>query len=143
MSESGRLVSPSWDKEAVYWGSVCLSGSPGERAMYLRPAGAGTALVGCWGRKGLQRRPASLLGFLLCPEGGGNLARPPVFSGATGRVSGSPGDLEGRARLCRRWVGSGREGDSGDIPSQPSTQSVAGQHPGTNVFLDEIYSMLS
>ena len=140
MSRSGLLFSHSWDKEAVYWGSVCLSGSSGGRAMYLCPAGAGTALVGYWGRKGLRRRPASLLGFLVCPEGGGNLAWSPVFSGATGRVSGSPGDLEGRARLCRRWIGSWREGNSVDISS---SQSVAGQHPGTDLFLDEIYSMLS
>lgn len=65
-------------------------------------------LVGCWGRKGVRRRPASPLGFLLCPEGGGNLTWSPGFKGVTGRVSGSPGDLEWRARLSRHyWVGSG------------------------------------
>lgn len=79
--------------------------------MYLRPAGAGPgALVGCSGRKGLPLRPASLLGFLRCPEGGGNLAWSPIFSGATERVSGYPGGLERRARLSGRWVGCEQEG---------------------------------
>lgn len=91
----------------------------------MRSAGSRVALVGCQGRKGLSRRPAFLLGFLFCPEGGGNLAWSSVFCGATGRVSGSPGDLEGRTKLCRRWVGSGRQVGSGGIPSQLSGWSAS------------------
>lgn len=80
----------------------------------------------------------SLLGFLLCPEGGGNLVWSPIFSGAPGRVSGSPGNLEWRARLSRRWV----------VPSGrglwwPSRLWLVSILEQVSFPLDELYSVLS
>lgn len=79
----------------------------------------------------------SLLGFLLCPEGGGNLAWSPVLLGGTGRVRGFPGDLERRARPRRRRGESQGAGDSRGIPSRPRAPSGRPASWDRAVFRDE------
>lgn len=55
--------------------------------MYPFHGGRGR-LGGLLGAEGVRWRPASVPGFLLCPEGGGNLAWSPVFWGRQGELAG-------------------------------------------------------
>lgn len=99
--------------------------------------------MGCWGRKGGPRRPASVLGFLLRPEGGGNWAWSPAFMGGDGARERFPGDLEGRARLRGRRGGSQRQGAVG-APCAGPADLLVGQQPGTGLSFEvRMHSALS
>ena len=56
---------------------------------------------------------------------------------------GRQGELAGPREISKGGRGSAGAGSARGGKGISSSQSVAAQHPGTDLFLDEIYSVLS
>lgn len=97
------------------------------------------ALVGCWGQNGVPRRPVSLLGFLLCPEGAVTWHGLQSFRGLQGELAGPRVILNGG----RGSAGAGSFRAGGGFGGPVDSLWLVRILEQVSFPLDELYSVLS
>lgn len=130
---SGTVSHPWVEKQRIRvpGRGFCLSGPPGERAMYLRPAGVGQPWWAAGGGRVFGGARRLFWGFCFAQRGAVTWHGLQSFRGRPGELSGLRVISDGGRGSAGAWVGSGALVAS---RASPARQSVAGQHPGPGLF---------